>query len=95
MARRVGGAKAPGGKGPGGNTPGGTGRAGKHDGGVDMGTGEPSWSNAPGHRKKEAGERSARDFSPGHGAEPPGQIPRNRGENAVDTTEPDSFDREG
>jgi hypothetical protein len=73
---------------------GGQGRAGKHDGGVDMGTGERTWSNAPGQMKKEAGEQSARDFAPGHGGEPPGQVPRDSTANAAETQEPDSLDRE-
>lgn len=76
---------------------GGPGRAGKSDGGVDMGVpeqhGRSEWS--PGHLKKAAGEDSARDFSPGHGGQAPGQVGRDRADNATETEEPDSLDREG
>ena len=90
-----------GGQGKGGGQPGGPegghGRAGKSDGGVDMGVpddrGRSEWS--PGHMKKAAGQGSARDFAPGHGGQAPGQVGRDRGENATETPEPDSFDREG
>ena len=35
------------------------------------GPGRSDWS--PGHMKKAAGVKSARDFAPGHGGTPPGQ----------------------
>ena len=35
------------------------------------GPGRSEW--APGHLKRDSGERSARDFAPGHGGEPPGR----------------------
>ena len=75
----------------------GQGRAGKSDGGVDMGVpGQHGRSeSSPGHLKKAAAEQSARDFAPGHGGQAPGQIDRDRGENATETPEPDSFEREG
>ena len=84
--------------GPGGIAGGpGHGRAGKGDGGVDMGVPEQHGrsESSPGHLKKAAGEQSARDFAPGHGGQAPGQIGRDRGENAAETPEPDSLEREG
>ncbi len=73
------------------------GRAGKSDGGVGMGVpegpGQAEW--APGQRKSEAGDRSAHEHAPGHGGEPPGQQRRDATENATETPELDSFDREG
>ncbi|HXG25282.1 MAG TPA: hypothetical protein VNL94_00295 [Candidatus Binatia bacterium] len=55
--------------------------------------GRSQWS--PGHQKKAAGEQSATDVGPGHGEEPPPrQFGRTRGENATETPQPDSFERE-
>lgn len=77
----------------------GQGSAGKNDGGVGMASpenhGRSEWS--PGHRKGEAGAGSARDVAPGHGGEPPGHQGHGRDstENATETPELDSFDREG
>ena len=64
--------------------------------GEDAGTGEGHGRSelSPGHQKKAAGEQSATDFAPGHGGEPPGQYGRNRGENATETPQPDSLERE-
>lgn len=72
------------------------GSAGKNDGGVneaDRG-GRSRSELAPGHLKQDAGDQSARDFAPGQGGTPPGEMPRNRGENAVETPEADSLTRE-
>jgi hypothetical protein len=82
---------------PGRGNAGGHGRAGKHDGGVGMGSpeGHGRSESSPGHLKKAAGAESARDFAPGHGGTPPGQVDRDRGENATETAEPDSLEREG
>ncbi len=72
------------------------GRAGKSDGGVGMGVsegrGHSEW--APGQQKTET-SGSARELAPGHGGEPPGQQRRDATENATETPELDSFDREG
>ena len=54
--------------------------------------GQSEWS--PGHAKK-AGDGSARDHAPGHGGVAPGQQGRQSTENATETPELDSFDREG
>jgi translation initiation factor IF-2 len=45
---------------------------------------------SPGHRKKDAGVRSARDFAPGHGGEPPGQEGLRRGELDPEGGQPES-----
>ena len=73
------------------------GRAGKSDGGVGMNEPEVRGRSelSPGHQKKAAGGRSARDWAPGHGGQPPGQHGRDSSENAAETPELDSFDREG
>jgi len=84
--------------GPGGNAGGlGHGRPGESDGGVDIGAPDQHGrsESSPGHLKKAAGEQSARDFAPGHGGQAPGQIGRDRGENATETPEADSMEREG
>jgi hypothetical protein len=75
----------------------GGGRAGKSDGGVGMGKPENRGRSelSPGHQKVAAGQRSARDQAPGHGGHPPGQEGRDSGENATETPELDSFQREG
>ena len=57
------------------------------------GPGRSEWS--PGHMKRDAGAQSARDFAPGHGGKAPGQVGRDRTENAVERPESDSFEREG
>jgi hypothetical protein len=61
---------------------------------ADTGGGRGRSELSPGHRKHAAGAQSARDYAPGRGSEPPGEMNRNDGDAATEKPEPDSLERE-